>query len=312
MTGRRDCPILVVAETDARFRMLPMGCRWLWVALLRLAQANSVSVIRFGSRVPSFEQLAAMIATTQADLEAHLPALLEWGLLVREEDGALAAPFLRAAITRSEINRINGMKGGRPRKTPAPPQPAQREMLMPLPAPQVIVRAEDGVSPHVETEKPNLVSVSSSVSAAKLAIRESTSNSLAAVDRDEAKRVGRAAMSEAGLSFDGRHAGIVGKWLAEGATEDLILSTIRAKMDRGAKPSHLGYFGPAIREALASEVSLPASKVSQEGEAWRAEWSRDIGLWQSSGPWGQRGPMPRLEDYRPAHQADGSCMAIVG
>jgi hypothetical protein len=84
---------------------------------LRIAGAcmeNRMAVFRMGDEPLTTLQIAALANITETDLEAAIPDLLRYGLLGKESDGALCFPPFAAQLRRSEVNKINGSKGGRP------------------------------------------------------------------------------------------------------------------------------------------------------------------------------------------------------
>ncbi|MDE1907616.1 MAG: hypothetical protein KGH75_14315, partial [Rhodospirillales bacterium] len=119
---------------EARMRTLPPDTRMLWLDIARMMQRDGIAVLRFGSQPVKPNMLSRLVfrpeTETETELETKITELCERGLLAREPDGAISCPMLVQATTRSEINKINGSKGGRPRKDGQPP--GQRHLLLPI------------------------------------------------------------------------------------------------------------------------------------------------------------------------------------
>ena len=115
-----------------------------------------------------------------------------------------------------------------------------------------------------------------------------------AVDETAYHATGRAALEAAGfdLARDVQHYGVVRQWMADGASEALILEVIGRSIAKGARPGHLGYFSKAVAEAL----SRPA--VVQDLGAKSAAFTLAMQEWQMF----KAGPMPHPDWFA----ADGS------
>jgi hypothetical protein len=285
MARKCDCSVILEAfETDPRLRCLPLAVRALWLVLLRRMQQLGQSVLVFGSEIPNPAEIAMMVPMAETELETQLAPLLARGLLVRREDGALESPLLAGRMKRAEAARINGLKGGRPRKDGG--VAGQRSMPLPI--------AGGRAAGVVETHgKPNAAPVGSPAklsSASPEKAEAEASGVREAVTPDLVQRVGHAAAEVAGLdpARGTWTVAVVRQWLEAGADEGLILATISAVMARGnAAPRGLGYFGPAVMEALAERpAAAPAPTAGDWAEDAEAYVAR-CEAWRAAGCMGQ-------------------------
>lgn len=257
-----DCSVILEAyENDPRLLALPLAVRGLWLALVLRMRRMGLSVLMLGSVVPNLREIAMLVPMAETELETQLEALLAHGMLVRREDGALESPLLAARQKRAETARINGLKGGRPRKDGSPP--GQRGLMLPIAGGLGEADAKTQGEPTAEA----------SVSPAKLAKPSEEKAQQAELPAPaEWNRICAAAMEAAGFDpvrwqGDCRS---VASWWRQGASEALILATIRRVMAREtASPRHFGYFDGAVREALRTEgarqvVAMPVGAGNSE------------------------------------------------
>lgn len=261
MARKCDCSLILEAfETDPRLACLPLAVRALWLVLVRRMQQLGQSVLVFGSEIPNQAEIAMMVPIAETELETQLAPLLARGLLVRREDGALESPLLAARQKRAETARINGLKGGRPRRDAV--GAGQRSMPLPIRGGRAEGMAETQEKPNAGgVGFPAKLSSSSAEKAEAGGARE-------AVTPELVQRVGHAAAEAAGLDpARGTFTfGVVRRWLEAGADEALILATIGAVMARGnVMPRALGYFGPAVEEAMRTR---PVAEAPVAAEAW--------------------------------------------
>ena len=136
----------------------------------------------------------------------------------------------------------------------------------------------------MQTEADGLTGARESLSLA------SAEKDLSKLDEREFHRIGQAALAAAGfdLTRGPQNYGLARQWMADGADFDLVIGTIEAVMARpgGARPSHLGYFTAAIRDALANRPQPTSPGFDAFEAAMRAFFDN-----------GQRGTPPRLEDF---------------
>jgi len=272
-----DCGFILEAfETDPRLACLPLAVRALWLVLVRRMQRLGGSVLAFGSEIPNLREIAMMVATDETELQTQIEQLLARGLLVRRDDGALASPLLAAREKRAETARINGLKGGRPRRGERPA--GQGALLMPLPG----GAAAGG---EITQPKPTPRAVGSPAKLAEALSFEKEAQAGSAHAREaEARRIGALAVERAGLVGvpDAWVFGPVRNWLDAGATEAAILGVIDAAMARDVKPQPrgLGYFDAAVRDTIATAaVQAPSSEFAEDAESYIAR----CGAWERAG-----------------------------
>lgn len=282
-----DCSAILEAyETDPRLLALPLAVRGLWLALVLRMRRMGQSVLLLGSVVPNLREIAMLVPMAETELETQLEQLLAHGMLVRREDGALECPLLAARMKRAETARINGLKGGRPRRDGQPP--GQRSLIMAVPGGAAAAGAKTQAEPGAEAVGIPAKPAMPSEEKAKQAVPE------------DWPRVAQAAADAAGLDpAKGTWTlGVVREWMAQGADEALILGVIQGVMGRPNPPAvrGLGYFAKAIGEALAVARVAPAvvagpvdaAQVARS-EAWAARMEAYIAG-------GCQGPMPVREE----------------
>lgn len=284
MGKRCDCAgVLAAFESDPRLMCLPLAVRGLWLLLVRRMQALGQVALVLGSDIPKPDEVAMMVGVPVTELETHLVPLLARGLLVRRADGALECPLLAAGQKRAETSRINGLRGGRPRKDGSPPR--QRELIMGV---------AGGLSgqPAETQAKPSGDAVGSVAKLASSPSEEASKQAGTCAVPADWQRVGDVAAEAAGFDpvrWTGT-TGIVRDWLAAGADEALVVGVIRGVMERPNPPAprHLGYFDKAVREAVAQRGARPAvvavaEPVSADGGAAARAYLARFAAWQAAG-----------------------------
>ena len=280
MAKRCDCSAAeAFMESDPAFKVIPLAARMLWLLLIRAMRARSLSVLRFGSSIPGPKEIAMLVSATESEIEPNIATLIEHGLLERDAEGALTSPWLAAQVTRSEINRINGLKGGARRRQQALDR---RQGNMPLPIMGGLAAAEaEATRKQTETEP------ETAGDTASLAERKLTAS--ATVSDDVVQAVGIEAVEAAGwdrASFSG-HFGIIRTWLMAGADRELIVSVIERVTARSpGRASGLGYFDKAMRAEIAA-YRAPAPATNSAWNAAVEDWKRR----------GCPGQAPQLSDY---------------
>lgn len=275
----KRCASAAILDTMREPRVFTMqpGAQLLWLRLVTAMQNQNISVLRFGSDVMKPNEISMFIQLPETEIETHTETLIGRGLLNRDQDGALICPMLAAAVTRSEINKINGSKGGRPRKDGSPP--GQRTMLLPIDGGGEKTKLTK-TETELETEMPETSTYLLSKSVKEVEV--------SSVSDTEYHETGRAALDAAG--FDPARSmatyGIVRQWLADGADRDMILDVIARKMKPGI--TTLNYFTKAIGDAIAAK---PSKKP-----AWEKAYDIALSNWELY----ERGlkPMPRLADFK--------------
>ncbi|MBU6246522.1 MAG: hypothetical protein KGN77_02100 [Xanthomonadaceae bacterium] len=266
MSRRCDCSVVLdeLARNPA-LATAPLAARAVWLALVRAMQAAGVSVLRWGSHVPNRAELAMLVAASETETETEINRLVARGLLVLEPDDAIASPLLGAAAKRSETNRINGMKGGRPRKDGTDRR--QAGLLLPI--------AGDAPAATAKTEpKPN-------APPGQLKLASSLEEKASSLDLATSRLLGTAGLGTERLRSD---RGIVARWLSDGHDLNDIADLIARRVDAGAQPQHLGYFDRAVAELMPSEPPAPVARRPE-----MVKWERDYNEWKDMGG---IGPMP--------------------
>jgi hypothetical protein len=274
MGKRCDCGfVMAMFEGDPRLACLPLAVRALWLVLVRKMQQLGQSALVLGSEIPKPSEVAMMVAVSETELETYLEPLMARGLLVRRADGALECPLLVARQSRSETARINGLKGGRPRKDGSPAR--QREILLPV---------AGGLA--AETQKPSAGGLGSAAKLSSLPEEKAPEAKPCAVTPERVQAVGRAAAEAAGLDpVRGAWTfGPVRQWLEAGADETLILRVVLAVMARPNRPypKGLGYFSQAVMAELAVAPvaeALPAEAWSESA----ADYNARCDAWEARG-----------------------------
>ncbi|WP_372918691.1 hypothetical protein [Sandarakinorhabdus sp.] len=248
MARRCDCSVVLEAfEGDPRLTGLSLAVRALWLVLVRRMQRIGEVALVYGSVVPDAAEVARLVPVSVTELETYLEPLLARGLLVLRADGALACPLLEARRSRSETARINGLKGGRPRKDGSPPQ--QRAMMLPIVGGAARKPTEPWVSPAKLSS-----SFSEEEEAKQAAARAETQ--MRVVTPEDVQAVGVEAAELAGLdpARGGWEYQPVRGWLQAGAGRALVCEVIGRAMARPNTPAPrgLGYFTPAILAAVAA------------------------------------------------------------
>ena len=194
---------------------------------------------------------------------------------------------------RAEASRINGLKGGRPKK--------QRTTGGNV---SVISDCQNAGALGFEAPSGSTAKEYTSYKLKLVAVANDKPKNLGRIPKEEAQRLGRLASQAARLS--GQHPGAVYTWLRAGATEETILRVIEGKMLKGYAPRNLGAFTAAIVAAAenseaggaddkavndAEPSPVATDQASNAGEpsptatdkAASAHWLRDLEKWRDNG-----------------------------
>ncbi|HVE20639.1 MAG TPA: hypothetical protein VNC39_01570 [Acidocella sp.] len=281
----RKCASAAILDTlrDPRVVTLAPTAQLVWIRIVTAMQNSDISVLRFGSDIMNQTEIALFIQIAETEIETHLKTIIDRGLLAREGDGAIGCPMLQKAKTRSEINRINGSSGGRPRKDGTPPQ-RQQSLLLPIPG-------GDGKTKKTESETE--MPTDAAKTPTYLLKESSNEVKVSTVSQAEFAEVGYAVLDAMGIDQAKTFVnfGIVRQWLADGADKAMILDVVTRKMRPGVTTPN--YFSKAIAEAIAAR---PAKKPE-----WERQYDAAMADWELCG----RGfaPMPNLRDFKPAEVA---------
>lgn len=283
------CDTLLDSEfVRHRLLLVPAAARWIWLSLAKaMAVSDDPGVLRFGCGLGLSALVSRLVSVSETEAETELENLIAVGLLVRRGQDEIALPDLVPAWSkRAEAARINGLKGGRPPKRQQ--DQGQRTMTMVLPGGRSGAPDDNRMAPR-----------SVSPVAAAIAIKASSSskqepNASPSTDVDA---IGREAAEAAGLNdATGQHTwGIVGQWLAAGATREMILDVIEDRRATGVRVRSLRYFDQPVRDAIAqARRTPPPSAMSEAEREARRRWNDDITTWQDGH---RRGAMPDLQAY---------------
>src|SRR5690242_8558554 len=101
---------------DPRLRVIPLGARGLFLSLEPELARMPDRAFCMGQRAATVAEIALLVSAPEAEVEAHLPILLEAQLLCRRmSDGALMLPS-DCRDDQAMAARHNGALGGRPRR----------------------------------------------------------------------------------------------------------------------------------------------------------------------------------------------------
>jgi hypothetical protein len=280
----KRCASAAILETlrDPRVVTMAPAAQTVWIRILTAMQNSGISVLKFGSDIMNQTGIALFIQIAETEIETHLQTIIDRNLLARDADGAVSCPMLVSAATRAEINKINGSKGGRPRKDGAPP--GQRALMLPINGGSEITKITETETKQV-TEPAETPTYLLTESVKELEVSKSGSDDFASI--------GQAAFDAAGLDPARSMAnfGIVKQWLADGADREMILDVVTRKTHR--KVTTLNYFTAAIREEIAKK---PKAKP-----AYEVAWERAYEKWELLGVGFQ--PMPKLSDFKERYAA---------
>jgi hypothetical protein len=275
--------ILEMVRNDARLRVMPRAATMLWLDLVLLIKDHGTDgVLRLGSALGlhfgSWMEVAFALRVPETELETQVTEFARRGLLTMPDAATVAMPDKLLPSARTIAARLNGRKGGRPPKNRV--TPAQGEILLPITGGSAAKRTE------TQDETQAWETLAGARAGLSLAVKAEAKLALTGA---EINAIGREAFLAAGFddAKDTPNWGIVHTWVADGADRQLILETIDAVMQRGAKPNHLGYFAKAIADAIALKSTLPGEGFA----AWQAAW----GQWRENG---MNGPEPKLPDYK--------------
>ncbi|MFT8634801.1 hypothetical protein [Novacetimonas hansenii] len=307
-------------------------------------RSHRMIVLRSGGHILSDQEVAAFICEQPDVLARTLPVIEQWGFAARDDDGALYSPHLLArelrrqdrarrraerdealrrfeaaqaageiapdATLRGMTAKINGSRGGRPRKEETAEQArirraqeadaAQRQRRMPL------MRSLPGAETQNPNQKPKPVSVFGvSVSGTGFSVpldigidSDINLNPTSTPDEPEnpaaqteqpvqavtvspevlATTVERV-IEVAGFTLGKRNQyPAVRKWLAQGCPPELLIEAVRmhrATMD--SAPEHMGAFQAAIRSAWEqSLINAPEPAPQREIPAWETQARTDL------------------------------------
>ncbi|MFT9063277.1 MAG: hypothetical protein ABF430_05680 [Acetobacter persici] len=301
-------------------RSMPADLHGVMIKLHDALKEMRSCVFRIGLDVMHDSEIAQQVGLSSDALADTLPAIIRKGMMARDDGGALYSPHLYDRLLRKEeraarkaqaeadraqwvaeaqervdapqgmtpkqiASILNGRKGGRPRKNPAP---AAGQKNMPFyglvggtEKPEQknntsrVMENEPMGSLEEEREYNNLNNTLSSSSAS----REPESPK---PDRAEVSRIARKAREAGGIGADQRtySENYVRDWLKAGADEELIVQTIAPLHGKAHK---FVYFDAPVRQAIQQKSTAPAAKpaIPKDEAEWQAQeaWKRAQPLW---------------------------------
>ncbi len=281
--------LVEMARGDPRLRTIPASARWIWFmlvdALLRLPKPG---VFAWGERAGTAADVAQIVSVPEPEAKTCLDILLENGLLIRNADGICVLPEPLAERPGSSTSAENGRKSlGRPRKGESADQYRLR-----------LLRRVDGDLEKPEEPDPDKpprgrarsTRLLSSTSSSKKEANSKVSNPPEAVTQIAEKLV------EVGnLTVAPRHGvKFIERWLAQGASEDLLLETFSAV---AARPNYrpawsFQYFGKPVEDAIANRPAPMDEEWDERMRKFDEEMAQFVRF-------GCEGPVPT----RPRRQA---------
>lgn len=202
--------------------------------VLRLMAKQRTGALRFAYGPVSMTAIGAAIGVPETEFQAAMEDLLNRKIFVLETDGAVAYEPIEKILRRAKINRINGLRGGRPPKSAenvetSEPSGASKNVVP-------LKRARNGSARQASLKLPSKEG------------SKSASDSLSEICVPE---FARRLSSIAGLDFrTSRSEQAVEKWLAMGFTPDVILQVVQTKQlpEKGIKVLH--WYTAAIKAAM--------------------------------------------------------------
>ena len=232
--------------SDPMVRILPIPVRVVWLHIAQGLEGTGGAPWRSGDHVVDALDLAVLTTYSADEVASAIEVLVARGLFQREPDGALVSPT-PPTVDRAAINRRNA--NARWDKHRQERLASQREMPL-----MQVVASRDAV-PECKPESEPDANCETRIFASKLKeLSKSGSNLAKQLTREKAadshfQSVTEAANVAAGLDPNRtQDYGFVRSCLQKGASHRLILEAVQAAARPGV--THLGYFKPAIEEAL--------------------------------------------------------------
>ena len=276
---------LTRAASDIGFHALPPLAQLLWFRLLAAAiGAEEKGHLRFPCPVSA--AVSRLLNRSETEAAEDIAALVDLGWIDLDDDGrGLWMQGAKAASGRVEAAKVNGLRGGRPRKGETPEAARERRQGS-LMLPMVGGAGET----HETKPEPNGESLRAAakpiaIEAKQAAVRETA----------EWVSLGQEIAELIGLdpARDRYSALPVKGWMDAGASADLIRDVVRTRVASASTPIRaIGYFRNAVMEAL--ERAVPPEPVEPDGYAEVIrEWERN----------GRHGVPMSPADWRASRQA---------
>lgn len=274
--GRRcQCErLLEMLENDWRLKIVGRETAMVWLELTRFIYRFGEDLVlrvdtQLGSPIGSIAELAFALRIDESELSNHLETLFERRLLVKAPCGGVAMPPELGLTARQKAARLNGSKGGRPRKDGQPS--GQRSLLLPIPSNPLrkpaITQKETHLSDVTTTTTDS--ADSDSVSGRKAALPPTLS-------------LGDELASLAGhrKSPHARDLALVQGWVDAGATRDLLMGVFQSVLAREKCPPlpALSYFDGPVRDALAVNRGARAEPIEAVARVQNLVTEEDVAL----------------------------------
>ena len=284
--------LLDLMETDPRAAAIPPDAAFVWLRLGRLiAHFGGLDAFRFGPGLRSVTELAAWLRLSVTELETTIETLVRMGALIALEGEGYAFPDWTGIASRKAVTaRENGRKHRPQAKSEAPESPVPGQRRLPLMA--AIPGGRASVTDATSSSEEKLESGKEEEVAPAVSVTEAET-----LAQELGRMVG---LSEAQTRRSVSHVEV---WLRRGATAEMVREVIGRVLQRRKLPTitGLGYFGPAVEDALLAKPKLAATPVLAKPEsdpieeAGRRAWSAELETWRQGGC---VGPMPpRLEHF---------------
>lgn len=292
--------LLDLVEHQPQFMRAGLAGAMVFIKLVRMmTRFGDGSSLRLGFVFGSWKEVADWARIPETELETQLQNLKLCGIVDFDGASVSISETLVPRDRRAEAARINGGKGGRPRKNG--PAPHQREFLYPYEGGLSEASAHSAETKIETQHETQAGAAAESGSTTSFSERESSSES----NRTDPPWVllGRELAAILHLDPNGKYRfDIVKGWLEAGATSAWLAEVFREVMARKSPPPHpsFSYLDKVIRprlranvaSSLAPEVASPMT-VEQRNRA--AEWDAIYGRWQKEGFHGVQ--IPKRKDW---------------
>ncbi|WP_419900747.1 hypothetical protein [Roseomonas sp. USHLN139] len=270
--------LFLMLEQDVRLRTLPAAAQLIWMKLMRLAAAaGQGGLLVFGSEIGFSHgflvSVSLAVSHTQTETETALETLAARNLIeILPDESGLVMPGVRAATERSNINRNNALRGGRPRKGETAEDARRRrqgELMLPI---------SGGLA---ETEKTEPKPTDGNPTTTTERYISTGGSNAREVSGDAALAQDLASIAGIALRLISRDLRVIADWRAAGVSVEAMRQTVRDVASRPAfdatRVQTLGYFTRAIRRAagLAESGEAPAAAPVVENPPRPAPKERD-------------------------------------
>lgn len=287
--------LLDLVEHQPQFMRAGLAGTMVFIKLVRMmTRFGDGSSLRLGFVFGSWKEVADWARIPETELETQLENLKLCGIVDFDGASVSISETLVPRDRRAEAARLNGGKGGRPRKNG--PAPHQREFLYPYEGGLSEVSAAPAETKTETQRGTQLETGTGGGTTTSFSERESSSES----NRTDPPWVllGRDLAAILHLDPDGRHRfDIVKGWLEAGASSAMLKEVFREVMARKSPPPHpsFSYLDKVIRPRLRTSVATSsgpevASPMTVEQHKRAAEWDAIYTRWKKEGFHGVQAP----------------------